>query len=60
MLLLRLILMLVLIALFALIATYAVTKNKKYLNYILTTLKFLGITLGAMFVVFLLTRVIRF
>ena len=60
MLLLRLMLMLVLIAMFALLATYVVTKNKKYLTYILTSIKFLGIILGAMFVVFLLTRVIRF
>ena len=60
MLLLRFMLMLVLIAMFALLATYVVTKNKKYLTYILTSIKFLGIILGAMFVVFLLTRVIRF
>ena len=56
----RLILMLVLIAMFVLLAAYATTKNKKYLTYILVAIKYLGLTLAAMFVLFVISRVIRF
>ena len=55
----RLILMLVLIAMFVLLAAYVTTKNKKYLTYILVAIKYLGLTLAAMFVLFLISRVIR-
>jgi hypothetical protein len=56
----RLILMLVLIAMFVLLAAYVTTKNKKYLDYILVAIKYLGLTLAAMLVLFLISRVIRF
>ena len=56
----RLILMLVLIAMFVLLAAYVTTKNKKYLTYILVAIKYLGLTLAAMFVQYVISRVIRF
>ena len=56
----RLILMLVLIAMFVLLAAYVTTINKKYLTYILVAIKYLGLTLAAMFVLFVISRVIRF
>ncbi len=56
----RLILILVLIAMFVLLGAYVSTKNKKYLTYILVTIKYLGLTLAAIFVMFLISRVIRF
>lgn len=56
----RLILMLVFIAMFVLLAAYVTTKNKKYLDYILVAIKYLGLTLAAMFVLFVISRVIRF
>jgi hypothetical protein len=56
----RLILMLVLIAMFVLLAAYVTTKNKKYLTYILVSIKYLGFTLATIFVLFLISRVIRF
>lgn len=56
----RLMLMLVLIAMFVLLAAYVTTKNKKYLTYILVAIKYLGLTLAAMFVLFLISRAIRF
>lgn len=56
----RLIMMLVLIAMFVLLAAYVVTRQKKYLTYILTSIKYLGLLLAAMFVLFLISRVIRF
>ena len=56
----RLILMLVLIAMFVLLAAYVTSKNKKYLTYILVAIKYLGLTLAAMFVLFVISRVIRF
>jgi hypothetical protein len=56
----RLILILVLIAMFVLLGAYVTTKNKKYLTYILFTIKYLGLTLAAIFVLFLISRVIRF
>ena len=57
---LRLVLMLLLIGMFVLLGAYVVTKNKKYLTYILVAIKFLGLSLAAMFVLFLISRVIRF
>lgn len=60
MIILRLVLMLLLIAMFVLLAAYVVTKNKKYLTYLLVAIKFLGLSLAAMLVLFLLSRVIRF
>ncbi len=59
MLMIRLILMLVLIAMFVLLGAYVTTKNKKYLTYLLHAIKYLGWTLAAIFVLFLLSRVIR-
>ena len=56
---LRLVLMLLLIGMFVLLAAYVVTKNKKYLTYILVVIKFLGLSLAAMFVLFLISRAIR-
>ena len=60
MIILRLILILVFIAMFVLLAAYVSTKNKKYLDYILVAIKYLGLTLSAMLVLFLITRLIRF
>ena len=57
---LRLVLMLLLIAMFVLLAAYVTTKNKKYLDYILLVIKYLGLSLAAMLVLFLISRVIRF
>lgn len=55
----RLILILVLIAMFVLLGAYVTTRNKKYLTYILVTIKYLGWVLTAIFVLFLISRVIR-
>ncbi len=60
MIILRLILMLLLIAMFVLLAAYIATKNKKYLDYLLIVIKYLGLSLVAALVLFLITRVIRF
>ena len=57
---LRFILILVFIAMFVLLAAYVTTKNKKYLDYILLAVKYLGLTLAALLVLFLISRVIRF
>ena len=60
MIILRLILMLLLIAMFVLLAAYIATKNKKYLDYLLIVIKYLGLSLVAALVLFFITRVIRF
>ncbi len=60
MIILRLILMLLLIAMFVMLAAYIATKNKKYLDYLLIVIKYLGLSLVAALVLFLITRVIRF
>ena len=60
MIILRLILMLLLIAMFVLLAAYISTKNKKYLDYLLIVIKYLGLSLVAALVLFFITRVIRF
>ncbi len=57
---LRLVLMLLLIAMFVLLAAYVSSKNKKYLDYILVVIKYFGLSLAAMLVLFLISRVIRF
>ncbi len=57
---LRLVLMLALIAMFVLLMAYVTTRNKKYLTYILLAIQYLGYTLATMFVLFLISRVIRF
>ncbi len=59
MLVLRLVLMLLLIAVLVLLATYIATKNKKYLDYLLVVIKYLGLSLAAMLVLFLISRAIR-
>ena len=59
MLIIRLISMLVLIAMFVLLGAYVTTKNKKYLAYILNAIQYLGWTLAIVFVLFLMSRVIR-
>jgi len=51
--------MLVLIAMFVLLGVYVTTKNKKYLTYILNAIQYLGWTLAIVFVLFLISRVIR-
>ena len=55
----RLILILVLIAMFVLLGAYVTTRNKKYLTYLLVTIKYIGWILVAIFVLFLISRVIR-
>ena len=60
MIILRLVLMLLLIAIFVLLAAYVGTKNKKYLTYILVVIKYLGLSLAALLVLFIMSRVIRF
>lgn len=57
---LRLVLMLLLIAMFVLLVAYVTTKNKKYLDYILVVVKYVGLSLAAMLVLYLISRVIRF
>jgi hypothetical protein len=59
MIILRLVLMLLLIAMFVLMAAYVTTKNKKYLDYILVVVKYLGLSLAAMLVLYLMSRVFR-
>ncbi len=59
MIILRLILMLLLIAMFVLLAAYISTKNKKYLDYLLVVIKYLGLSLLAALVLFLISRIIR-
>ena len=60
MLIIRFILMLVLVAMFVLLAAYIVKRDKKYLTYILVVIKYLGLSLAALLVLFLISRVIRF
>lgn len=56
----RLTIILVFIASFVLLAAYVVTRNKKYLTYIKQLLKYVGWCFIALFVLYLITRVIRF
>ena len=59
MLMLRLALMLALAAMFVLLGAYLGTRGKKYLTYLLNTIKYLGYFLAAMLVLFIISRVIR-
>jgi hypothetical protein len=56
----RLTIILVIIASFVLLAAYVVTRNKKYLTYLKQLLKYIGWCYVALFVLYLISRVIRF
>jgi hypothetical protein len=56
----RLTIILVFIATFVLLAAYIVTRNKKYLTYLKQMLKYAGWCFTALFVLYLMSRVIRF
>jgi hypothetical protein len=56
----RLTIILVFIATFVLLAAYVVTRNKKYLTYLKQMLKYAGWCFVALFVLYLMSRVIRF
>jgi hypothetical protein len=56
----RLTIILVAIATFVLLAAYAVTRNKNYLSYLKRLLRYVGWCFLALFVLYLITRVIRF
>lgn len=56
----RLTIILVIIASFVLLAAYVVTRNNKYLTYLKQLLKYIGWCFLALFVVYLMSRVIRF
>ena len=56
---LRLVLMLALAAMFVLLGAYLGTRDKKYLTYLLNSIKYLGYFLDAMLVLFIISRVIR-
>ncbi len=60
MLILRLVLMLALAAMFVLLGAYLGTRDKKYLTYLLNAIKYIGYFLVGMFVLFLISRVMRF
>ena len=55
----RLALMLALAAMFVLLGAYLGTRDKKYLNYLLNAIKYLGYFLAVMLVLFIISRVIR-
>jgi hypothetical protein len=56
----RLTIILVIIATFVLLAAYVLTRNKKYLSYLKQLLSYTGWFLVALFVLYLISRVIRF
>ncbi len=56
----RLTIILVIIATFVLLAGYIVTRNNKYLTYLKQMLKYAGWCFIALFVLYLISRVIRF
>jgi hypothetical protein len=56
----RLTIILVCIAAFVLLAAYVVTRNKTYLNYLKQLFKYAGWGFLALFVLYVITRVIRF
>jgi hypothetical protein len=56
----RLTIILVFIATFVLLAAYVVTRNKKYLGYLKQLLKYVAWSFVALFVLYLISRVIRF
>jgi hypothetical protein len=59
MLMLRLVLMLALAGMFILLGAYLGTRDKKYLTYLLNTIKYIGYFLAIMLVLFILSRIIR-
>jgi hypothetical protein len=56
----RLTIILVSIAAFVLLAAYVATRDKKYLGYLKKLLKYTGWCFVALFVLYLISRVIRF
>jgi hypothetical protein len=56
----RLTIILVIIASFVLLAGYLVTRNIRYLSYLKQLLKYIGWCFIALFVLYLVSRVIRF
>jgi hypothetical protein len=56
----RLTIILVFIASFVLLAAYIVTRNKKYLTYLKQILRYAAWCFVALFVLYLMSRVIRF
>lgn len=56
---LRLVLMLALVGMFVLLGAYLGTRDKKYLTYLLNTIKYIGYFLAIMLVLFILSRIIR-
>lgn len=56
----RLTIILVIIATFVLLAAFVVTRNNKYLSYLKQMFKYAGWCFGAIFVLYLISRVIRF
>jgi hypothetical protein len=56
----RLTIILVLIATFVLLGAYVVTRNIKYLSYLKQIFKYVGWCFSALFVLYLMSRVIRF
>lgn len=56
----RLTIILVIIATFVLLVAYALTRNKKYLSYLKQVLSYTGWFLVALFVLYIISRVIRF
>ena len=59
MLMLRLVLMLALAAMFVLLGAYLGTRDKKYLTYLLNSIKYIGYFLAAMLMLFIISLVIR-
>jgi hypothetical protein len=55
----RLTIILVSIASFVLLAAYVLTRNKKYLTYLKQMLKYVGWCFVGLFVLYLMSRVIR-
>ncbi len=51
--------MLALAGMFVLLGAYLGTRDKKYLSYLLNVIKYLGYFLAAMFVLFIISQVIR-
>lgn len=51
--------MLALAGMFVLLGAYLGTRDKKYLSYLLNAIKYLGYFLAAMFVLFIISQVIR-
>jgi hypothetical protein len=60
MLIIRLTIILVFIATLVLLAAYIITRNKNYLDYLKQLLKYTAWCFSVLFVVYLISRVIRF